>query len=118
MKTPKNYYVYFLNGKIHRQAIKLNDIYPEFYAMQRIPDGAETIAKFFWTRGDLPFANWLKHEYYYEPQTLWDKNQEKFREKYFPMLTKEEQNLLLTQKIGNKRHVEDNPAFPENHTED
>lgn len=103
---PKNYYVYSFEGKIKRQAINLNEIYPESYAMSKIPDGAEVIAKFYWTRGDLPFANWVKHAMYYEPESLWIENQKNFREKYYPLLNKKEQELFVTQKIGDKRHVD------------
>lgn len=40
----KNYYIYSLNGKIKRQAINLNEIYPESYALSKIPEDAEIFA--------------------------------------------------------------------------
>ncbi len=41
---PKNYYIYETNGKIKRQAINLNDIYPESYAFAKIPEGSDVFA--------------------------------------------------------------------------
>jgi len=41
---PKNYYIYFHEGKVKRQAINLNDIYPESYAEAKIPNGSDVFA--------------------------------------------------------------------------
>jgi hypothetical protein len=113
---PKNYYIYFFNGKIKRQAINLNDIYPESYASRKIPAGADIIAKI--VTSDVKNhsgymvkyleSTWLKHcswtDYYMENNLYltvefkdakkYHDNQALFVNKYLPMLTENERVLL------------------------
>jgi hypothetical protein len=53
---PKNYYIYSLNGKIKRQVINLSDIYPESYALNKIPAGADIFATII--TSDVKNKNW------------------------------------------------------------
>jgi len=104
--TPKNYYLYFHKGKVKRQAIRLNDVYPESYAMSRIPNQCEIFAKIILTGAvKLDYGNgnpvgiWQRHAFHDYPESeeqkeLWQKKQKEYCEFYFPMLNKEEKNLL------------------------
>ena len=112
----KNYYIYAINGKIKRQAINLNDIYPESYASGRIPDGADILAKIVQSdvknhRGYMVkymVSTWLKHclwtDYYtnndeYLTINFKDAHEYHFKQaewvnKYLPLLTEIERGLL------------------------
>lgn len=111
----KNYLIYSHEGKINRQAINLNDTYPESYAQDKIPSGADIIARIIqsdtvnknWagyrTKGLK--SSWFKHElwtsYYpddltveYKNATLFHVAQDKWMLYYIPLLEGAELELL------------------------
>ena len=120
----KNYYIYSIGGKIKRQAINLNDIYPEGYATDKIPSDADIFAKIitsdtinkkwsgFMTK-DLKSC-WLKHDswtnYYpndlimFSDAILYHQAQIEYVKKHMEDITQEEQELLKesTQKAFNR----------------
>lgn len=125
MAQPKNYYLYFHKGKIKRQAINLNDIYPEGYAMDKIPSGSQIFAKII--TSDVLNKNysgymakhlkstWLKHcawtDYYpdnltieFKDAILFHKAQIEYMNGYLPLLTDNERKSLQdsTNKINNR----------------
>lgn len=124
----KNYYLYFHNGKIKRQPINLNEIYPESYAMDRIPADADIFALIIqsdtsnkkwagYRTKDLK-SGWLKHafwtDYYpgnleieFKDAVLYHEGQIKYIEKYSLLITKEEIKLLETSTLKVKSHLFD-----------
>jgi hypothetical protein len=110
---PKNYYLFFHTGKVKRQAINLNDIYPESYAMDKIPSDADIFAKIITSdvtneRGYMVRflkSVWLKHalwtSYYPDDLTIEFKDaalfhdaQKDYVRKYLPLLTDAERESL------------------------
>ena len=98
----KNYYIYETpNGKIKRQAIKLNDIYPESYAMDKIPDDCDIFAKIV-TSENTPTlykkSSWQKHDFHSDwtekGKREWQNVQNAYKAKYRQLITKQEVNLL------------------------
>ena len=124
MKNLKNYYLYFYNGKVCRQAINLNDIYPEIYAENKIPRGGDIFARIItsdtsdkkWSgyRVKGLKSSWLKHtmwtDYYpevnvkFEDAILYHEAQLNYINKYIPLLLDDEVKLLQesTDKIKNR----------------
>jgi hypothetical protein len=101
--TPKNYYIYFANGKIRRETIRKYEIYPESYALDRIsvkfPEhdtvvrietGKENISRGIWQKHALYPGNWEEDGI----MEKWKENQKIWQDKYFPMLNDKEKLLL------------------------
>lgn len=92
----KNYYLYLHDGKIKRETIRSFEIYPEFYALNRIPDGADIFAKIIGGKGI-----WQKHAAYPENfqeigiEEKWNKDQKEYCSKFYSMLEKETEKQLL-----------------------
>ncbi len=91
MKTPQNYYIYAYHGKLHRQAINPREIYPEGYALTRIPADAEIVAKLWGGRGV-----WMKHALMGSGQMRrnWTIRQVYTEARFYPLLTQDEQSRL------------------------
>ena len=105
--APKNYFLYFHNGKVKRQAINLNDIYPESYAAAKIPDGADIFARIIGKnygngyRSNSMDTQWMKHtiwtSYYpdndgitFKDAELYHANQLAYIEKFIPLIAPDE----------------------------
>lgn len=127
---PKNYYIYEIKGKIKRQAINLNDIYPESYAINKIPAGADIFAKIITSdvKGKDYAGHMVKHlistwqkcdmwtNFYpdnitiqYEDAVLFHIAQAEYVKKYLPLITESERESLKdsTDRVLNREWIQD-----------
>ena len=111
----KNYIIYDDNGEIKRQVINLNEFYPIGYAMDKLPEGAQLIAKIIqsdtfnknWQGHATKFmkSGWFKHAFWtsyypndnkisFKDAILYHENQAKFKQNYLNKLNSLEKHLL------------------------
>lgn len=96
---PKNYYLYIKDGKVKRQTINMNDIYPESYAYSKIPSECDIFGRVE-TKGGIQFGFWQKHDLYPKnwedpiEMEIWNKNQEEYKKAHYELLNKQEKLIF------------------------
>lgn len=100
----KNYIIYEYDNEIKRQVVNLHDIYPLSVALDNLPENHNLIAKIITskiTNGMQCFkgglnTSWYKHAWItdYPDYESWQIAQKEFKNKYLPLLTSKEQNML------------------------